>query len=212
MSGVPGMGLWFAGAGIALFLLLLALEAVLVLLAYGAARPLRGSVRDRVRLATLLAEYDLWLDRYGVPGRRRKDLREELRTNLVEASDRVGMAAALRAVRPVRRLAAEGETREDRPRWTRGLLVGALWFGAAVLVETVAWSAWAAAADASGSAVVRGSLPLFPGSSASFVREPGPAFSLDFGWLALAVAVLAFLVASRPWRLLRAPGRVGVSG
>jgi len=64
-----------------------------------------------------------------------------------------------------------------------------------------AWFDGARAAQ--GGRPVTGSVTLFPGSS--LVHAPqseGFAMSFTLGWLPLAVGALAFVLASRPWRLL----------
>jgi hypothetical protein len=197
--------------------LLLLLVAAVALVAVAAVlpavrrrEPRDGSPADRLRLGLAVLRYDLWLDlRGGVGRRRRRELREELRANLTDASVQVGSREAVRRLGPLRALAAEtaGGTRPaGRPAWLRGLLVAGYAFGAVLVLELLAVMWWTGAAHDSGAPTVRGSLTLFPGSALEYGRAPG-GMSLEFhpGWLTLAAAAVAFLLASRPWSRERSP-------
>jgi hypothetical protein len=191
--------------------LAVALVAVAAVLLTVQRRKSRGeSLADRLRLDLAVLRYDAWLDlRGGVGRRRRRELREELRANLVDASAQVGIREAVRRLGPLRTLAAEtaGGTRSvGRPAWTRGLLFAAYAFSAVVILEMLAVLWWTGGAHDSGAPTVRGSLRLFPGSAVEYSQDAG-GFALEFqpGWLTLAAAALAFAVASRPWLLARRP-------
>jgi hypothetical protein len=171
-----------------------------------------GSLADRLRINLAVLRYDAWLDlRGGVGGRRRRQLRRELRANLVDAAAQVGSRDAIRRLGPLRQLAAEAaeatRTTADsraRPAWGHGAAVAAQAFAVILLLELLAVMWWTGAAHDSGAPTVRGSLRLFPGSAVEYSRLTGGA-SLEFqpGWLVLAAAAVTFAVASRPWLLAR---------
>jgi len=207
------VGLTIDGRGDVALLLAIALAVVLVavavvLLAARRRQPREGSLGDRLRLDLAVLRYDAWLDlRGGVGRRRRRELREELRANLADASAQVGSREAVRRLGPLRTLAAEsagGGRPVGRPAWTHGALVAGYAFCGVLIVELLAVMWWTGAAHDSGAPTVRGSLTLFPGSAVEYSRAPG-GMSLEFqpGWLVLAAAVVAFAVASRPWLLAR---------
>jgi len=54
------------------------------------------NILDRARIVGATVSYDLWLELAGVPGRRRRDLRRELRANLRDATALVGSHTAVR--------------------------------------------------------------------------------------------------------------------
>lgn len=56
------------------------------------------NILDRARIVGATVSYDLWLELAGVPGRRRRDLRRELRANLRDATALVGSHTAVRYV------------------------------------------------------------------------------------------------------------------
>jgi hypothetical protein len=158
----------------------------------------------RVNLAVL--RYDFWLDLSGVSRRRRRELRDELRQNLADATARVGAREAVKAIGPTRVLAAEtADAGRDtsRPRWSQAGVAAALAFGAVALTEMLAVLWWMSAADSSGAATVSGGLALFPGSAVEYTKAThGMAVSVQPGWLVLAAAGATFAVVSRPWLLL----------
>ena len=71
------------------------------------------NVLDRARIVGATLSYDLWLDFAGVPGRRRRDLRRELRANLGAATALVGSRDAIRGLGSTREMAG---TEDDFPR------------------------------------------------------------------------------------------------
>jgi hypothetical protein len=163
---------------------------------------------QRVELAVL--RYDFWLDLQGVPRRRRRELRRELRQNLDDAAQRVGSRTAVRQLGSLRALAAEGAEavhRPGTPRWSRAGVAAALAFGVVAVLEMLAVLWWVSAADSSGAATVSGALPLFPGSAVEYSETAtSTALEVQPGWLVLAAAGATFAVVSRPWLLLT--GRV----
>ena len=198
------------GGDVVLFLAVavaVVLVAVVAVLAAVRRRPGGGSPADRWRVGLAVLRYDMWLDlRGGVGRRRRRELCEELRANLTDASAQVGGREAVRRLGPLRALAAEtagGTRRSGRPAWSRGVLSAACAFAAVLLVELLAAMWWVGAAHDSGAATVRGSLTLFPGSVLEYGRlTDGVSLEFHPGWLVLAAAAVAFTVASRPWLLI----------
>ena len=218
-AATAGVGLTIDGPGdAALFLVLLlalglAPVALVAALLVSRRRGRGGSLADRLRIDLAVLRYDAWLDLRGGVGRRRRELREELRANLVDATSQVGSREAVRRLGPLRTLAAEaaGAARPaGGPAWGYGALVGVYAFTAVLVLELLAAMWWTDAAHDSGAPTVRGSLTLFPGSAVAYSRL-GDGMSLEFrpGWLVLAAAAVAFAVGSRPWLLARrgAPSR-----
>lgn len=162
--------------------------------------------------------YDQWLDLYGVPGRERKALRQELKANLVEAERAAGWPAARKGLGSVRELArdnAEAVNDPRRPAWSFGVSMAAVAF--ALVVWAIIWSGFAfadgvSAANLPDGQVVEGSVTLLPGSRFSVGMRPDGAFEAGATfspWLVLGVPAVVFLVASRVWRVVtgrRTPG------
>ncbi|GAB2695941.1 hypothetical protein [Thalassiella azotivora] len=162
-------------------------------------------VVDRLRIEGAVVRYDLWLDLHGVPGRRRRDLRRELRSNLQEAGHDVGVRAAVRRLGGVRELAADSVVSDrNRPAWTVGLLWAA---GSLVLLLWLTLLQAAAFADgvaASGvGRPVSGELTLLPGVGveAHVPDDGGLSIAVTGSWSLLVVPLLVLVVAARPWRL-----------
>ena len=164
------------------------------------------NVLDRARIERAVLAYDFWLDLRGTPWRRRRDLRRELRANLRDGAAHSGARAAVGALGSIRQMAADaGFDDPARPRWGVGLWAGAVAFAVCMNLGFFAAFAWldgARAADTGGA--VSGSVTFFPGSSLTYTpRADSFSASYAVGWLPLAVAAGAFLLAARPWRLLR---------
>jgi hypothetical protein len=171
-------------------------------------------LRARLRLRLAVLRYDWWLDLGGVSGRRRRELRQELHANLVDSATRVGTREAVRRLGPLRQLAAESADAARsmaRPRWSQASMAAASVFCAVLVLEMLAAMWWLDGAYESGAPTVRGSLLLFP-ASAIELSNARDGFSVEFrpGWLILAAAAATFVLASRPWLLLRR-GRDGAS-
>lgn len=158
----------------------------------------------RIWLASL--RYDLWLDVRGVSGRRRRDLRRELRANLAEAAGVDGVSPALRGVGSLRRLAADGVVPDPtRPRWRTGLWVGSVVAVVLLMATMLASLAWLDGVIAAApSAEVEGSLTLLPTTSLAYEPMAGGGFGVTFapGWAWLVTGLLAGLLAAAPWRSL----------
>ena len=189
-----------------LALALLLLVTLLVVSMTLVARPWRSDrsgFADRVRIGATVLRYDFWLEMRGVGRRRCRDLREELRANLDDAAERIGTAQAVKALGSLRQMSAATATANGparSPRWSTGAnsAAGVLLVGA--LAELIAIASWTSAAEASGAGRVEGSLPLFPGSLASWERlDGGFSIGLEPGWLVIAAVAVAFVLGSRPW-------------
>jgi hypothetical protein len=167
---------------------------------------------DRVRIERAVYAYDFWLDLRGAPARRRRELRRELRANLVEASAHRGSRTAVRSLGSTRQMAADaGVVDRSRPRWAAGLSAAAAALGLVLLLELLAALSWVdgAMAAARGSAT-SGSLTFFPGSSVEYAPlGAGFSVAVEPGWLCLAAGLATLVVVARPWRPLTARGRVG---
>lgn len=161
---------------------------------------------ERARIEAAVQSYDLWLDLRGARGRRRRDLRRELRANLVEASARVGAREAVDRLGSTRAMATEAiPIRAGRPRWNVGGVTGVVVFALVVLAELLSALAWTDGVMAAAPAVpAAGSLTLFPGTDLTYSPE-GSGFAVTYalGWLAPAVGALVFVLVARPWRALR---------
>ena len=162
------------------------------------------NVLDRARIVGATLSYDLWLDFAGVPGRRRRDLRRELRANLGAATALVGSRDAIRGLGSTREMAGAASGPDPmRPRWTVGFMVGISLLGLSLLAELLAALSWADGAMAAApESRVTGVMTFFPGSSLTYSPSAsGFSLSVDLGWVCLAVGFIAFLLAARPWRL-----------
>jgi hypothetical protein len=169
------------------------------------------NVLDRARIEWAVLSYSHWLELRGARGRRRRELRRELRDNLVQAAHDGGARRAVAALGSTRQMAAEAVPDDPmRPRWALASTAGLSALVIALTLELMAGLIWAEGAGASGQREVSGSLLLFPGSSLRYVEDASSlTFELTFGWLSLAVAALVFLLAAKPWRALRRSGEEG---
>jgi hypothetical protein len=163
------------------------------------------NVLDRIRIERAVLSYDFWLDLRGTPGRRRRDLRAELRANLREAAARGGAGTAVAGLGSTRQMATEAATADPtRPRWTVGVHSGVAALFLTLLVALLAGLAWAdGVISANPDEPVSGSVTLLPGSSMEYQPlTDGFAVETSVGWLPVAVGLLAFVIAARPWRAL----------
>lgn len=160
---------------------------------------------DRARIVGATLSYDLWLDFDGVPGRRRRDLRRELRANLGDASALVGSRNAVRGLGSTREMAAAANAPDPRrPRWTVGFAVGISLLGLSLIAELLAALSWLDGAMAAApESRVTGAMTFFPGSILTYSPSAsGFSVSIAFGWVCLLVGFIAFVLAAQPWRLL----------
>ncbi len=188
------------------------LLVTIVAVAVGLARPweLRGgSFLSKLRIGEAVSGYDFWLSLRGVPSRRRRELRAELRANLWEASQRVGVKRALAAVGPMRRLASESVPQQRSPSWGYGIAAGALALELVVLAQAVVSSVVVDTAQAASVERLDVPVTLFPGMRTVYEALPGGGFRVawSFGPVPLVVALVVLLVVARPWLLLRRRAR-----
>jgi len=162
-----------------------------------------GSWLDRLRVGEAVNNYDFWLSVRGVGGRRRRDLRDELRANLWDATARVGSREALKSVGSTRRLAFDSALPPSGPRWGFGLGAGLLALELVVMLQLFAVTVWSDAALAAKVTRLEGPVTLLPGTRATFEQLPsgGFTFGANLGPMSLVVAVLVFVLVARPWRL-----------
>ena len=166
------------------------------------------NIFDRARIFGATLSYDLWLDWAGVPGRRRRDLRRELRANLGDATALVGSHQAVRSLGSTREMAATASPPDPtRPRWTVGFTSGISLLGLSLFAEYMAGLSWLdGAMAASPDSSVTGTMTFFPGSSLTFSpsasgSDSGFSLSIGFGWVCLLVGFIAFVLAAQPWRI-----------
>lgn len=157
---------------------------------------------DRLRRWSYLQDVELWLD--PMPGRRRREVIRELRTNLADAAADVGMTNAIEDLGKPRDLAREFVKAEPRrrPSWSLGV-IGA---GAVLLVAMLAGLAYAFGMSDSlldtGGGSAEGAFLGIRVLAVGTESELSWTWS-GWSWPITIVAVIAFLVASSAWRLLR---------
>ncbi|WP_420115192.1 HAAS signaling domain-containing protein [Pseudactinotalea sp.] len=157
---------------------------------------------DRLRRWSYLQDVELWLD--PMPGHRRREVIRELRTNLADAAADVGMTNAIEDLGKPRDLAREFVKAEPRrrPSWSLGV-IGA---GAVLLVAMLAGLAYAFGMSDSlldtGGGSAEGAFLGIRVLAVGTESELSWTWS-GWSWPITIVAVIAFLVASSAWRLLR---------
>lgn len=160
------------------------------------------TLTDRLRRWSYLQDVELWLD--PMPGKRRREVLRELRTNLADASADVGMAQAIEDLGKPRRLArefVEAEPRQ-RPAWSLGVLgAGAVLFVAMLAGLSYMFGMSDALLGSGGGTAEGGFLGIRVLTTAT-ENELSWSWS-GWSWPITIVATLAFLLASASWRLLR---------
>lgn len=167
------------------------------------------NILDRARIVGATVSYDLWLELAGVPGRRRRDLRRELRANLRDATALVGSHTAVRNLGRIREMAAAANSPDPRhPRWTVGFTAGLSLLALSLFAETIAALSWFdGAMAATPQSRVTGEMTFFPGSSLVYSPnasglDSGFSISINLGWVCLLIGFIAFVLAAQPWRIL----------
>lgn len=165
---------------------------------------------DRVRAESAVLRYDFWLEMRGVPMRRRRELRRELRGNLADAHVDTGMTRALFGIGSPKQLAyAAIESDPARPRWQQGALCAVLVFGAVVgacLYTAVTFAAGVEASGVTGRTVGGFAFPWFGVEYSATVEPDGggiAAGAANIQYYVLGLPLLAFLLVAQPWRMLR---------
>ncbi|QQS00855.1 MAG: hypothetical protein IPK37_19145 [Austwickia sp.] len=170
------------------------------------------SVLDSVRIESAVQRYDLALDLYGVAGRRRRELRRELRGNLHESAQAGGASKALAAIGSPEQLARESAAAvrdPRRPAWSQGFswaLVAVVLYWLLALWSAFAFMDGVFAADVPHE--VTGPVTLLPGVVVHAHERAG-----EFGggltmtgpfWVtSLVVFLVVLALAGRVWRPLR---------
>jgi len=192
--------------GLGIVLLMFGFSFVWALLRFRA--PVR-SLRDQWSTARYVFRYDNSLDWRGVAASERRSLTDELRRNIADAAATDGVSGTLERLGHPRDLANAVATRDRGPTWSVGGAVAVgLWFvcqfatfvGLDVLASGVEQMAPPAA-------TVTVTTPVLPGTAYTVVTDAtGAAVSMAVASNVLAwlIPTLAFIVFSRPWRLLNA--------
>lgn len=160
------------------------------------------SLADRWRRFWYLQSVELWLE--PMPGRRRRAVLRELRTNLGEAAADVGMARALSDLGRPGVLARTflDEEPPGRPRWVLGAVAASAVFAVWIYATLFYTLGMLDALDATGTTVpARGSFLGTAVTAVSSDQELSAGFD-GLPWLPLLLMVLAFLLASRAWKAL----------
>ncbi|WP_336920800.1 hypothetical protein [Aquipuribacter sp. SD81] len=156
--------------------------------------------RERLLVGVAVLRLEWWLEWYGVRSATSRAMRHELRANLRAAHDAgTDVREALRDTGSLQDLARAAVEEGRRFHWERGLVVGTVVAAAALVGHLVLAVTFAGGLLAAGG----GSGTLL--SSRVETTSTGDALSVGLvvPWYPLALGVLAFLLASRPWRLLR---------
>lgn len=200
MTGID-LGMAAAAASLPAFIVIISVSALAWV---GRPWELRGgSLLDRIRVVEAVNNYDFWLSLRGVSGRRRRDLRDELRANLWDATLRIGSKAAVAAVGSTRKLAAGSVAENSGPHWGRGLFAGLVAVESVVMLQVFVATVWADAADAAQVTRLSGGVTLVPGMRVEFEHTAERlAFDLSLGPISLVIGGLVFLAVAQPWRLV----------
>ena len=161
------------------------------------------SLVDRARMLLAVEWYGLWLELHSIPGRRRRELKRELRANLLDAATHSSMRQAIRDLGGLRALAgAVARDGVDRPRWRVAAVAAVAALGVLFNLELIAALNWASGVVDGGGARTTGTVFPFPGSIVTY-EPPGFGMALQPGWAPLVTAMVVFVVVARPWCLLR---------
>lgn len=163
-----------------------------------------GRFVDKIRVGEAVSSYDFWLGLRGVSGRRRRELRAELRANLWEATERVGVKEAIAAVGPLRTLAFDSVPERRGPRWGYGVAAGVVALEVFLMVQVFLATVVADTAQAAGTRQVDVPVTLVPGMTVQYEEVAGGGFTFgtDFGPACLVVGLVVFVLVAQPWRLL----------
>lgn len=165
------------------------------------------STTDRARIWATAYDLRFWLEWYGAPADQTREMQQELESNLRDAAAEPGGAAgAVRRLGSLRQYARDAAGEVPRFLWRRGLMVAVTVFAVVVLVQLVLTLTYADGLIAAGG----GSGRLWLLGARVEAVETGDTLAVSFVWGAgvpLLLAAVAFVLASRPWRLLRRSGR-----
>lgn len=159
-----------------------------------------GTLRDQIRTARYVFDYDNALEWAGVGRRERQALLDEVRVNIADAAADGGVNEALERLGPARELARSVAIGRKLPKWPRGFAWG---IAAAVLVQVavlVATDGFFVAAEASGADALSAPSGVLPGVTFDYAPD---GFGVEFGaasWWMWALPLVVFVVGSRSWR------------
>lgn len=156
---------------------------------------------DRLRREIYLGRVAVWLDDF--PAREQRTLRAQLRSDIDAAAADTSMATALASLGAPRALAREylAGLPGDRPRWNAGMLWVCSWLLLCLFTFAVFSAALLQAADAAGPDGVTARLLWTEVTAVDTPETTSLAWTSTAPWV-LAVAVLAFVLGSRLWRLV----------
>ena len=163
------------------------------------------SLAERARVGWVCARYDFWLDLNSVRRKHRKELRAELKSNLVDASGRIGVSEAVGNLGSLRHLAAEtvrdGQLRSP---WLAGWVAG--WTVLALAVAaffSLGLYYTEGVLDSGITESVESSLFPFFGSNIVVDQSAGGIqWEFATGPMPLVWAFLTWLLVAKPWRSL----------
>lgn len=164
------------------------------------------NIIDRIRTENAVQRYDFWLELRGVRGRRRRELRRELRTNLADAAADVGVTRALFGIGSPKQLAFEmSERQESRPRWSLGLLWATAAFGLLLMAVLCTSAVVLQTVQSTGVVGREVRTEVLPWIGVDFLTrvEPGQgglSVGVDGAPWYLLVPLLVFLLVAQPWR------------
>lgn len=166
---------------------------------------------DRARIEYAVQRYGFWLDLRGVRAARRRELRTELRSNLTDAAADIGLTSALFGIGSPKQLAFAAQPGDPaRPRWQHGFMAATAVF--TLLVWGLLATSFTILQTVEAAGVSREvEVQTFPWFGTTFTAQHSPG-TINAGiqgpWLLLVLPLVAFLLASQPWRLLRSKGPV----
>lgn len=194
----------------AVCLVVLGAIAVGLLLTY---RVKVGGLRDQIATAQYVFAYDdalMWL---GVTGKERKVLREELASNIEAAAIDTSVASALSRLGHPKELAREVAAGPSRPTWVLGTIVGVSVWLAYHFAIFAALDVLSGSAEGDPSAHLESRSALLPGAHFSLATDASGGLdevTLQLGPVSLLAPLIAFLVFSKPWRLVTSRRRTTV--
>jgi hypothetical protein len=164
----------------------------------------RLGVGNRLRIELALLRIDWVLDGR-VPWRVRRQVKGELRTNLLAAADSVGTEAAIRQLGSLGELGASYlDVHRGRVDVRRGVSAAVITYAAVQVLAVAVFLAFQAGIFAGGGR--GGGYELLPGFGpfAGTVNQGHMVFTFEFLSAAhLMLMLIAFLIGSHTWRLLR---------
>ena len=162
------------------------------------------SLPDRLRRWSYLQDVELWLD--PMPGKRRREVIRDLRTNLADAAADVGMAQAIDDLGKPRALARSFLQTEPRrrPSWSLGVIGAAtVWLVAMLCLGGYLAGMTDALLDGGGGTATGSFLGIRTVVEATDSVMSGQI--TGWSWPLAILMVIAFLVTSASWRLLTRP-------